>query len=260
MKSSRRIYISLLLLATVLCQGQATEEENDDLIAEAIEEVESEYAVDESELSPVVRRGYLDADTDYKERYSSSDYTYRERDEKPTQVSKPAEIEEPSAPQMSGDFVGIILKILLGIVAIAIILFIVMALKDVGVSKVGFKKNVKEVNRKISTQVNELETLTELDQTNLQLLLKNALAAEDFYSAVRYYFLIYLEKLERKKEIVYHQDKTNADYLVELANSPSSETFAQLSYLYEYLWYGKKELTVLVFEQVSDTFKKAINK
>jgi hypothetical protein len=77
---------------------------------------------------------------------------------------------------------------------------------------------------------------------------------------VRYYFLIYLEKLERKKEIVYHQDKTNTDYGAELANSPNSETFAQLSYLYEYLWYGKKEITAPVFEQISHTFKQAMNK
>lgn len=61
----------------------------------------------------------------------------------------------------------------------------------------------------------------------------------DFRSAVRYQFLFVLKKLSDKKLIIWNPEKTNKDYLAELKAPHLTSEFFQLSYIFDYVWYGE---------------------
>jgi hypothetical protein len=77
--------------------------------------------------------------------------------------------------------------------------------------------------------------------------------------AIRYYFLLYLEKLEKNEYIVYNKDKTNTDYLLELKQETHIAEFIKVSYLFEYVWYGKKAIDQETFASLEKTFNDQIN-
>lgn len=61
----------------------------------------------------------------------------------------------------------------------------------------------------------------------------------DFRSAVRYQFLFVLKKLSDKKLIAWNPEKTNKDYVAELKVPHLKDEFFQLSYIFDYVWYGE---------------------
>jgi len=69
-------------------------------------------------------------------------------------------------------------------------------------------------------------------------LIKQAIAAKDFRLATRYLYLQSLHQLIDKGMVTYAADKTNYEYLSELAGNPKREAFAALTLKYEYVWYG----------------------
>jgi len=200
-----------------------------------------------------IGKGFLlEVDTNYKDGYRADAYIYTER-----KTTKTSNRKSSSAPNIPGGFIAILFKLLLVLMALAVLFFIFQIVKDL---RIGYRSKTesKKENKVLSADKN-LSAPEELDKTSLEFLLNQAVKNGDYTSATRYYFLIYLEKLQTQKEIVYHQDKTNADYLREIASQKRSDIFSQLSYLYEYIWYGKKDINAQMYEQISDTFKKALN-
>lgn len=63
--------------------------------------------------------------------------------------------------------------------------------------------------------------------------------AGDFRSAVRYQFLFILKKLSDKKLIIWNPEKTNQDYATELKTANLKNDFFNLSYIFDYVWYGE---------------------
>ncbi|WP_309762458.1 DUF4129 domain-containing protein [Chryseobacterium sp. SORGH_AS_1175] len=63
--------------------------------------------------------------------------------------------------------------------------------------------------------------------------------AGDFRSAVRYQFLFVLKKLSDKKLVVWNPEKTNKDYVSELKAPHIKNDFFNLSYIFDYVWYGE---------------------
>ncbi|SFR49420.1 protein of unknown function [Robiginitalea myxolifaciens] len=102
----------------------------------------------------------------------------------------------------------------------------------------------------------------DLQEIDLDALLKEALDSGDYRLAVRYQFLRLLKKLNREGKIDYHPEKTNWDYLAELSDSPLKSQFSRASRIYEYAWYGEQRLSaaayggvVSLFESENDTVK-----
>jgi hypothetical protein len=80
----------------------------------------------------------------------------------------------------------------------------------------------------------------------------------DFRSAVRYQFLFILKKLSDKKLIVWNPEKTNKDYVAELKAPHLKNAFYDLSYIFEYVWYGEFSITeesYLKFKSQYQSFK-----
>lgn len=61
----------------------------------------------------------------------------------------------------------------------------------------------------------------------------------DYRSAVRYQFLFVLKKLSDKKLINWNPEKTNKEYGVELKAPHLKNEFFNLSYIFDYVWYGE---------------------
>ena len=58
-----------------------------------------------------------------------------------------------------------------------------------------------------------------------------------------------------RKIINYEPFKTNIDYGFELAKSPYQQTFTDISRIYDYVWYGKYDITMVDYEKLENKFK-----
>lgn len=95
----------------------------------------------------------------------------------------------------------------------------------------------------------EVERLTSnLEGVALDQYVNRALAQSDYRLAVRLYFLQVLQLLAEQKHIKWKKDKTNRDYLRELAQHPERDTITELMHLFERNWYGKSQLDELSFD------------
>ncbi|WP_299607875.1 hypothetical protein [uncultured Aquimarina sp.] len=128
-----------------------------------------------------------------------------------------------------------ILKNLIYLIFIAIVIYIlirVLAGKEVA-SFFGKKNNV----------VAPIHFSEEhIEKIDLDKLIQDALSINDYRLAIRYMYMKTLQELSVKKIIDYHFEKTNSDYQREIKNEQLRSLFKKVSYLYEYIWYGKFDL------------------
>ncbi len=87
-----------------------------------------------------------------------------------------------------------------------------------------------------------LVTLSEeehiIKNEDIQKLIQQALADNNYRLAVRYYYLFMLRLMNEKEIISWELQKTNADYNRELEKTVHKKPFARITRLYEYIWYG----------------------
>src|SRR6185369_2616844 len=78
---------------------------------------------------------------------------------------------------------------------------------------------------------------------NYQREIEKAVNAKDYRLAVRLMFLRLLKQLSQKKIIEYEQERTNLEYLSELNATGYYNDFFRLTRNYEYVWYGKFDVS-----------------
>jgi hypothetical protein len=76
----------------------------------------------------------------------------------------------------------------------------------------------------------------------------------DFRSATRWLYLQALMGLREKGVIEFASDKTNRQYLTEMAKAPYHPAFKQLTRQYEYIWYGNFSIAAQQFSQLEQDF------
>lgn len=86
---------------------------------------------------------------------------------------------------------------------------------------------------------NEDFTPEDIENTNIETLIKKAENNGNYRLAIRYQYLSVLKSLSTKELIEYKEDKTNAQYQAELSDVSYSKDFSYISYLYNYVWYGE---------------------
>lgn len=96
----------------------------------------------------------------------------------------------------------------------------------------------------------------ELSQTNYEELLKQAREDHRYGDAVRYIYLISLQKLSKAGLISWKADKTNQDYMNDLADHPAKSDFSRLTYFYEFVEYGDFSIRRDSFSKVEDIYQK----
>ncbi|GAA0728996.1 hypothetical protein GCM10009430_38670 [Aquimarina litoralis] len=140
-----------------------------------------------------------------------------------------------------------ILKNLIYLVLIVIVIYIlirVLAGKEVA-SFFGKKNNV----------VAPIHFSEEhIEKIDLDKLIQDALSINDYRLAIRYMYMKTLQELSVKKLIDYHFEKTNSDYQNEIKNEQLRLLFKKVSYLYEYIWYGKFDLNQEKYDNAKISF------
>lgn len=182
----------------------------------------------------------FDADKlkDYRD---NAKYQYhRDKPEPPKRKAKPREQRRPidarpvhyDGPRgdVSGVFKGIIWVLIIG----AVIFLIFQLLK------INFKGLLKKKSDKAKV-VKETDIPVEEDITKMQFedLLQQAVDAGRFRVAVRLLYLRALRQLTDQGLITWKQEKTNHDYLREIADKRLRPGFSDVTLIFEYIWYGE---------------------
>lgn len=151
----------------------------------------------------------------------------------------------------SGNIAGTLMWIF-AILLVGFLLYIIIKylIGNGGISFFGKK------NRKVDIREEELhENIHEINFPESILKFEKS---GDFRSAVRYQFLFILKKLSDKKLITWNPEKTNKDYLSELKTPVLKNQFYDLSYIFDYVWYGEfsiDEEKYLKFKNQYQSFK-----
>src|SRR5690606_17047746 len=74
-------------------------------------------------------------------------------------------------------------------------------------------------------------------------LMEKALADREYRLALRFYYLLLLQKLTEADIISYQTDKTNSEYVSEIRSESLKKDFRKATNLYDYVWYGNFEVT-----------------
>jgi len=112
-------------------------------------------------------------------------------------------------------------------------------------------------NQKLNN-FNEITSGT-IDSIDIKSLIDKAEKEQDFRLAIRYYYILVLKTLSLKKLIIFEDDKTNAEYLNEIAHLKFSNHFAYASYLYNYIWYGEFPLSTDQYNIAKQSFNTLLN-
>lgn len=95
----------------------------------------------------------------------------------------------------------------------------------------------------------------ELENTNFEELLNEAINQANYPAATRYIYLLALQQLNEKGLITWGIEKTNHDYLNEVNGKPSYFYFNKLTNYYEYVEYGDFRINEESFKNVNDYYR-----
>ncbi|HAX14406.1 MAG TPA: DUF4129 domain-containing protein, partial [Leeuwenhoekiella sp.] len=95
-----------------------------------------------------------------------------------------------------------------------------------------------------------------IETQNIQELIDTALKENNYRLAVRFYYLLLLQKLAQKDIIDWQVQKTNADYIYEIKNDTLRADFTKLTRIYDFIWYGNFNVSSHQFLKAEKEFKK----
>ena len=100
---------------------------------------------------------------------------------------------------------------------------------------------------------------TKIQLSELEIKIQEAEEAQDFRAATRYYFIWVMKELSDRNYIVWKKKKTNYHYISEVSRKPFSKGFSRTVNVFEYVWYGKYEITQAEYNSVKKEFTSLIN-
>lgn len=149
--------------------------------------------------------------------------------------------------EIATGILGFIVRILpYAIAAVVLFLLIKFFLKVNTNSVISGKSNTSTV------RLTEDEEL--IKSEDLPTLIKNAIAQKNYRLAIRYYYLLVLQKLSNSEIIDWQQQKTNEDYIDEIESVALKQKFTSGTYLYDFVWYGNFELNENEFVRAENQF------
>ena len=181
-------------------------------------------------------------DSSFKSKYNGKAFDYTET------IAKPKEKKDTSI-SLSGllDVFVYLIYIIIGLgIVIGIYILVSVILGKEGNWLINKKSDDKTVFYG--------DDLQQVADSDFKYLIQQALEANDLRSAVRYHYLLLLQKLSNKNIISLHKDKTNSDYKHEIKDITLRQSFGYLSYIYDYAWYGEFEISRADYEQVARVF------
>lgn len=111
----------------------------------------------------------------------------------------------------------------------------------------------KKRSKKVAIPVDDVEK--NLTTVHFPTLLSKTINESQYRLAIRYYYLWLLQSLQESKQIEWHIEKTNSDYVAEIKDEKTRENFQYLSYIYNNIWYGEHEITETEFFQAKRSYE-----
>lgn len=102
--------------------------------------------------------------------------------------------------------------------------------------------------------LNEEEELVKTQ--DISKLITDAVKVGDYRLAIRYYYLLYLQKMDQEGVIDYKFQKTNQDYSQEITYEQVKQQFAVITKIYEFIWYGNFAISEKAFLLAEKDFSK----
>jgi hypothetical protein len=104
------------------------------------------------------------------------------------------------------------------------------------------------------------EEVEDIEQVDFEALIAQFVEKRDYRRVVRLLYHKALKELSSRNLIRWKIDKTNRDYCAELAGSPLLHDFAELTRIFEYIWYGNFDLAADSFSAVRDLYEGFYNR
>ncbi len=95
-----------------------------------------------------------------------------------------------------------------------------------------------------------------IQHQDLQSLIDQALAEGNYRLAVRFYYLLTLQKLSNKDLIDWESQKTNHEYIFEINDTTLRNQFRKVTDVYDYIWYGSFDVDESAFAKAEKSFLK----
>ena len=137
------------------------------------------------------------------------------------------------------------------IFGVAMIVFFVM--KVTGMSKDGLFGRSSRSGLQYTTDSEDIHQISFDEAIN------HAVAEGNYRLATRYLYLQALKKLSDKGFIQWQLNKTNTDYLLEVASKPWHPVFRLLTNNFEYTWYGEIPVSHDSFQELRNQFQQFNN-
>jgi len=106
--------------------------------------------------------------------------------------------------------------------------------------------------RKSKINLSEEEEI--IKNQDIKELIDKAIADKNYRLAIRYQYLYVLQLLEKKDLIQWEQQKTNHDYEQEINDTVLQNHFRDITYLYDFVWYGNFDINRDNFSKASHIF------
>lgn len=151
------------------------------------------------------------------------------------------------------NFFSFLLHILPYLIILGIIIFVIWLLYKLNPGAIVFKS--KEKPEVFFSEEEEI-----IRSKDIEKLIQKALQDKDYRLAVRYYYLLILKKLTQAELIEYEFDKTNSDYITEIASEAINFPFKKVTNIYDYIWYGNFSVTEIDYQKAQKTFKELEHK
>ncbi len=103
------------------------------------------------------------------------------------------------------------------------------------------------------------EFTEDINTIDFDKMIEEAVKSGMYRRAVRLYYLKALKQLSDRSQILWEINKTNRDYLYELKSPQLRSGFEDITYVYEYVWYGNVEIDAEKFSKVRSTFNQFSN-
>ena len=107
--------------------------------------------------------------------------------------------------------------------------------------------------RKKATMLHSSEDIAineDIFSINYEEELEKAVASQNYRLGVRLMYLHILRLLSEKNIIQYKIERTNSDYLLQLSDTSYYKDFFRLTRNFEYVWYGKFDISPAAFEMI----------
>ncbi|MFY0601748.1 MAG: hypothetical protein JXR03_18890 [Cyclobacteriaceae bacterium] len=104
-----------------------------------------------------------------------------------------------------------------------------------------FKSQPKRI--KSDSELDDYDFNEVPEKTDLERWLDKALSKKDYRMAVRIYFLMIIQDLEKKGLIRWKKEKTNWDYLADLDGHQLQPSFRDRTMDFDLIWYGEKPIS-----------------